>query len=378
MGPELLDPGANPCWRCKQRTHGCHGASTRHRDRQAGGRRTGHWGEHDWHFQAVSPGKRERAIYHTRPRDWGRFTAEFSRHSFIVREQRRWLPESTKRCGVLSLHTTSNWRLAIITNQMRADTGYNAHAELPELYDSIPLYNSRPDVNFYVDLCREAGQALELGCGTGRILIPAAQAGCVVTGLDQSKHMLARCHAKVEALPKKTRGRITLIEADMAQFHLAKNFKLVIAPFRPVNHLTTVAEQLSFFRCVREHLDPGATLVFDVFNPNLAMLAAELNPEEVEDTTDIILPDGRRVRRAYRVVRKRPAEQCNDIELIYYLYRRRIVQSFPMRYFFRFELEHLLARSGFKVTALYGAFDRSPLGDNSPEMIFTATRAEGA
>jgi hypothetical protein len=107
------------------------------------------------------------------------------------------------------------------------------------------------------------------------------------------------------------------------------------------------------------------------------MLAAELNPEEVEDTTEIILPDGRRVRRAYRVVRKRPAEQCNDIELIYYLDRRRIVQSFPMRYFFRFELEHLLARSGFKVTALYGAFDRSPLGDNSPEMIFTATRAEG-
>jgi hypothetical protein len=64
--------------------------------------------------------------------------------------------------------------------------------------------------------------------------------------------------------------------------------------------------------------------------------------------------------------------------LIYYLDRRRIVQSFPMRYFFRFELEHLLARCGFKVTALYGAFDRSPLGDNSPEMIFTATRAESA
>ena len=31
-----------------------------------------------------------------------------------------------------------------------------------------------------------------------------------------------------------------------------------------------------------------------------------------------------------------------------------------MRYFFRFELEHLLARSGFEVTALYGGFDRSP------------------
>jgi SAM-dependent methyltransferase len=261
---------------------------------------------------------------------------------------------------------------------MPADTGYNAHAELPELYDSTPLYNSRPDVDFYVDLCREAGEALELGCGTGRILIPAAQAGCVITGLDQSRNMLGRCRTKVEVLPKEIRGRITLVEADMAHFHLAKSFKLVIAPFRPVDHLTTVTEQLSFFRCVREHLDPGGTLVFDVFNPNLAMLAAELNPEEIEDTPEITLSDGRRVRRAYRVVRKRPAEQCNDIELIYYLDGRRIVQSFALRYFFRFELEHLLARSGLKVTGLYGAFDRSPFADNSPEMIFTATHTEGA
>ena len=57
---------------------------------------------------------------------------------------------------------------------MPSDSGYDGLAELPELYDSIPLYNLRPDVDFYVDLCRQAGEALELGCGTGRVLIPAA------------------------------------------------------------------------------------------------------------------------------------------------------------------------------------------------------------
>jgi hypothetical protein len=45
-----------------------------------------------------------------------------------------------------------------------------------------------------------------------------------------------------------------------------------------------------------------------------------------------------------------------------------------MRHFFRFELEHLLARSGFDVTALYGGFDATPFADNSPEMIFIAAR----
>ena len=162
-----------------------------------------------------------------------------------------------------------------------SDSGYNAHPELAELYDSIPMYNSRRDIGFYVDLCRQAGEALELGCGTGRILIRAAQAGCVVTGLDHSQNMLARCRAKADALPSDTRGRITLVEGDITGFHLSRTFKLAIAPFRPVQHLVTVDEQLSFLQCVREHLDPGGRLVFDVFNPSLAALAAEINAEVV-------------------------------------------------------------------------------------------------
>ncbi|HTP31838.1 MAG TPA: class I SAM-dependent methyltransferase [Candidatus Acidoferrales bacterium] len=257
---------------------------------------------------------------------------------------------------------------------MPSDSGYGAYPELPELYDSIPLYNSRSDIDFYVDLCRKAGDALELGCGTGRILVPAAQAGCVVTGLDQSKSMLARCRMKADALSNDARGRITLVEADITRFCLSRTFKLALAPFRPIHHLTTVDEQLSFLRCVREHLEPGGRLVFDAFNPNLAMLAAELSAEEIEDTPELSLPDGRRLRRAHRVVRKRHAEQCNDIELIYYLDGRRMVQSFSLRYFFRFELEHLLARTGFDVTALFGGFDGAPFADGSPDMIFTATR----
>ena len=123
--------------------------------------------------------------------------------------------------------------------------------------------------------------------------------------------MLARCRAKVDVLPNDTRGKITLIEADIAQFHLFRSFKLVIAPFRPIQHFTTVAEQLSLLQCVRKHLVPGGTLVFDVFNPDLAVLAAEINPEELEDTPELSLPDGHRLRRTYRVLRKRPAEQCN-------------------------------------------------------------------
>ena len=257
---------------------------------------------------------------------------------------------------------------------MSSESGYDTHLELPELYDYIPAYNSRRDVDFYVDLCRQTGEALELGCGTGRVLIAAAQTGCSVTGLDKSKHMLARCRTKVDALPRDARDRITLVEADMTDFQLSRTFKLAIVPFRPIQHLTTIKEQLSFLRCVYQHLQPGGRLVFDVFNPNLSLLAAAINPDEIEDTPELSLPNGRRLRRTFRIMRKRYAEQCTDCELIYYLDGHPIVHSFPMRYFFRFELEHLLARSGFEVTALYGGFDCSAFADNSPEMIFVAAR----
>ena len=49
--------------------------------------------------------------------------------------------------------------------------------------------------------------------------------------------------------------------------------------------------------------------------------------------------------------------------------------AWSLRYFFRYEVEHLLARCGFRLEALYGDFDGSPLADVSPEMIFVARLA---
>jgi hypothetical protein len=52
----------------------------------------------------------------------------------------------------------------------------------------------------------------------------------------------------------------------------------------------------------------------------------------------------------------------------------RIVYAFPFQYFFGYEIEHLLERCGFRVIALYGNFDESPLANDSPEMIFIAEK----
>jgi hypothetical protein len=91
-----------------------------------------------------------------------------------------------------------------------------------------------------------------------------------------------------------------------------------------------------------------------------------------------ITHDGRYLRRTVRVVKVRWVEQTSDVELIYYVRTgssvERVVQAFPMRWYTPSELEHLLARAGFRVEGTYGDFARGSLTDESPEIVVVATR----
>jgi len=257
---------------------------------------------------------------------------------------------------------------------------YDAFPDLPVIYDSVPLYVNRRDVHFYVDEARSAGgRVLEVGCGTGRILLPIARSGHTIDGLDSSLQMLARCEAKLRVESDPVRGRVTLHQGDARSFDLGRQFELVIAPFRVLQHLTTTDGQLDFLRSVARHLAPGGRLAFDVFNPNFSALVSADGIER-EDTPETAMADGRSFRRAGRVSQVRWIDQVSEIELVYYVSSepggkiQRYVQSFDMRWYLRSELVNLLARAGFIVRSIYGDFDRSPLTDNSPEQVVCAER----
>ena len=257
---------------------------------------------------------------------------------------------------------------------------YDRSPLVAELYDCTPLYSARADVPFYVGCAQQAsGKTLELGCGTGRILIPTAAAGCEVVGLDASANMLARCRTKLERQPTEVQKRARLVQGNMTDFELGESFALITIPFRGFQHLLQVDEQQNCLRCAQRHLAPGGRLVFDAFHPNPRYLHDPEYLEEREEFEETPLPDGRSFRRTWRIAAYHRAEQINDIEFIYYLTyadggKERIVERFPLRYFYRYELEHLLARAGFNLAHLYGDFDRTPLRDDSPEMIFVAEK----
>ncbi|HMJ59843.1 MAG TPA: class I SAM-dependent methyltransferase [Gemmatimonadales bacterium] len=251
-------------------------------------------------------------------------------------------------------------------------SSYEAIPDFGLLYDSVPLYAARKDIGFYVaEATATRGAVLELGCGTGRILLPIARAGRTVVGLDASAQMLARCRDKLAAEPEQVRARVALHEGDARDFDLGAQYALVIAPFRIVQHLTTIEDQLRFLAAVRRHLAPGGRFVFDVFNPNFTALT-RADGVEHEDTPEQPLLDGRVLRRAARVARVRWLDQVSEIELVYYLSGQRYVQAFDMRWYLHAELRHLLARASFRVRETYGDFARSPLVDDSPEQVVCA------
>jgi SAM-dependent methyltransferase len=252
----------------------------------------------------------------------------------------------------------------------------SSYDDIPDfglLYDSVPLYAAREDVGFYIEEAKSAGgPVLEVGCGTGRILLPIARAGASITGIDGSSRMLERCRAKLALEPAAVQARVTLAQHDMRDFALGARFPLIIAPFRVVQHLTTLDDQLRFLAAARRHLAPAGRVIFDVFNPRFDMLVGADGVER-EDTPEQRLPDGRTFRRTYRIARVRWLDQVSESELIYHVDGKRYVQAFEMRWYLANELRHLLARAGFRAREIYGDFTRGPLVDGCPELVVVAT-----
>ena len=247
-----------------------------------------------------------------------------------------------------------------------------------EVYDSVYSYVT-DDIPFYIDEARSAGgSVLELGCGTGRVAIPIAQAGIEIVGLDSSAAMLEVARRKAEKAPG-ARG-LRLVEADMRDFSLDEVFGLVIIPFRGFLSLLSVEDQIQALANVRAHLAPGGKLAFNIFVPDLNMLVQEGDVAyHLRDVTDS--DTGRRLvvwhQSAYdnhnQIIDARVI--VDDLEADGVV-GRRFYRDFQLRYSHRWEIRHLLEVCGFEIVDLFGDFERSPFDETSTEMVWVA-RAPG-
>ena len=138
----------------------------------------------------------------------------------------------------------------------------------PEVYDA--LFGPDGHAAHYSALAdRYPGPVLELACGTGQIIVALARRDRDAVGLDISRPMLAAAERRAAAAGVE----VAFAEGDMRAFDLGRQFGLVVVARNSLLHLSTADDFAATLGAVRRHLAPGGVLAFDVFNPNVRLLA---------------------------------------------------------------------------------------------------------
>jgi SAM-dependent methyltransferase len=152
---------------------------------------------------------------------------------------------------------------------MHADDGYFDERVAARYDESTAEMFDPAVVDPAVDLLAELagdGRALELGIGTGRIALPLAQRGVPVHGIDLSEAMVARLREKPGG------EHIDVTIGDFATTSVDGTFSLAYVVFSTIMNLTTQAAQVTCFRNVAAHLEPGGSFVVEVGIPALQRL----------------------------------------------------------------------------------------------------------
>jgi len=232
-------------------------------------------------------------------------------------------------------------------------------------FDDALLYDweyrrRRDDVRFYQTLAGErGGPVLDLGCGTGRLMLPLLRDGHAVVGVDRAAPMLARAAARVARLGPAARRRALLLRGDLRALPLGRRrFAFAVAAFHTVQHCESDGELVRFFRDAAAALIPGGWLAFDVFAPTRRFLERRgpsgatrfRHPRTGRPTiySESHHLDGPVLAMTFRyrpvATRGGPVPRARSVEL-----RHRLLQ--PR------EIGALLARSGLYLIASWGGFD---------------------
>jgi SAM-dependent methyltransferase len=217
------------------------------------------------------------------------------------------------------------------------------------------------------------GPVLEIGVGTGRLFAEARRRGIDVRGIDVSPAMIERCRAKLDPAD---RDRVSV--ANAVHWRADRRFALVCAPFRVLSHVHETADQRRLLDAVHDGLEPGGAFVFDLYVPSLKLLLEGM-PETVD--FDGEHAPGRRLRRTVSSAPADLSRQTNRVRMSFLWEEddgeHRGDWEFEMRFFFRFEIEHLVGRSKLALETMQGDFAGGRLAAASREYVVVCRRPGG-
>jgi SAM-dependent methyltransferase len=232
------------------------------------------------------------------------------------------------------------------------------------------------DQRFLEEIAASLGEqphVLELGCGTGRLLVPLLDAGARVVGLDSAAGMLEVARSRLALYGE----RVRLVDADMCDFSLDDRFDLAVIGLNTFMHLITQKDQVACLEAIHRHLRPAGLLLLDLANPHSVVQETPLGvvqhrftrPAPLDPTATVTL---------WSSTTMSMAEQLTQTMLFFDEVSgaggpvQRTTAEVLLRLIYRYELELLLARTGFAVRRLYGDYQSGPYEDGSERLICIA------
>jgi SAM-dependent methyltransferase len=255
---------------------------------------------------------------------------------------------------------------------MKVPKEYPKH--FARFYDTIYMeIRDTADKDFFLNNISEArGKVLEVGVGTGRFLKTALIEGADIYGIDTSPDMLDVLYDKIA-----TEDHHRISRQSVADFTFNFKFNLILAPFRVMMHVMETENQIKAINNVYDHLEPGGNFIFDAFVPDLKYIIKGFeNFVDFEGEYE----DGKMLK---RTVSTSP-DLINQIILTEFILEwedeeDQIQQekwTVPLRFFFRYELEHLMERTKFESYNILGDFKGNPLTKDAKEFIVVCKKSK--
>ncbi len=231
------------------------------------------------------------------------------------------------------------------------------------------------DLRMYSRLAAETeGAILDVGCGSGRVLIHLAQEGHRVHGIESDPAMLRELERKLELMPQLS-AQIKVVQADAAEHVFERRFGLILLSFNLLMHFLELEPQVRLLSQLRRCLADGGQLVIDL--PNAGPVFATEDTDALTLERQFLDPETGNLVMLQSVSSLDRTAQILHVDWIYDIIDgdgavKRVIAPHQLRYFFLPELRLLLERCGFVIAAVYGDTERAPFMSVSERMIVHA------
>ncbi len=240
----------------------------------------------------------------------------------------------------------------------------------PALYD-LEYDDYTEDIAYYRRLALATGSPiLELGAGTGRLMVPLLRAGLQVDGVERSPGMLEGLRAKLEQLHPPQRGRARIFEGDFRTLPegLHEQYALVMWPFNALHHCADGKEVAQTLLGAARRLRPEGRIALDVYLPD-----RELYDRDPEQTYEHRIFRDPRTGASIHTWEQGWWDEARRIHHVIYTYRypdgRERRTHLALRMFERHELEAIFQRCGLRVLHSAEDFEGNPLRPGSLKWV---------